>query len=135
MSRAIFEVTGRRTAGGGTSILHVYALSDDSWSESGITWVNAPNLLGAADAKLTGVGTTATPVGHLTFDGTQSTAAIDLTDYLRRHGAGTDNGVLTLAIVREERFPGDADANVVELFTSESPTSPPRLTLYTDATV
>jgi hypothetical protein len=74
-----------------------------------------------------GAATTATPVGHLTFDASGvTTTGIDLTDYLKHH-PGQD-GTITLAIVREQRFTGDADANVLELFTSESAT-PPRLSI------
>ena len=125
VSRAILQVTGQTVVAPSPSVLHVYALTNDAWSENGITWANAPNL-GGADSRVSGVGTTATPVGHLTFDGTSSTTGIDLTEYLRGH----PDGVITLAIVREERFTGDADGNAVEIFTRESPTGQPTLTIY-----
>src|SRR5262249_55520894 len=86
VSRAIFQITGKSTDinGGapGPILFDVYALSNDAWSENTITWNNAPNLADL-DPKVTGVGTSAFPVGHLTFDSTQSEWGIDLTDFLR----------------------------------------------------
>lgn len=132
INRAILQVTGQSqvlnsSADPGPILFHVYALTDDSWAENTITWENAPDLAGAADAKLTDVGGSAFPVGHLTFDHTLSEWGLDVTDFLQQHG----DGQITFALVREQRFDGDLDPSLsfVELFTRES-ASPPKLTLF-----
>ena len=136
LSRALFQITGKSTDinGGapGSILFHVYALTDDNWNEGSITWNNAPNLE-SADPKLTGVGTSAFPVGHLTFDNSQAEWGIDLTDFLRQHPQLVDDGALTLALVREERFAGDVDPSLsyVELMMKESGIAP-KLTLFLD---
>jgi hypothetical protein len=136
VSRAIFQITGKSTDinGGapGSLLFHVYALADDSWNENTITWNNAPNLADL-DPKVTGVGTTAFPVGHLTFDNSQNEWGIDLTDFVKLHPQLFDDGALTLALVREERFPGDVDPShsYVQLQMKESGIAP-RLTLSID---
>ena len=137
VSRAILQLTGRSTTGAGgdpgSILFHVYALTNDAWEESTITWDSAPNLLGAADAELADVGATAFPVGHLSFDATQAEWGVDLTPFLRLHPELFDDGALSLALVREERFAGDVDASLsyVELFTRESgAATAPKLTLF-----
>lgn len=133
LSQAIFQITGRSTnlsAGDpGPLMFHVYALADDSWSEGGITWNNAPNLADL-DSQATGVAVSAFPVGHLTFDGDFAESGIDLTDFLRLRPELFDDGSLSLALVREERFAGDADPSLsyVELKTKEGGAAP-KLTL------
>jgi hypothetical protein len=136
VSRAILQVTGRSTtdSGGdpGSILFHVYALSGDNWDESSITWGNAPKLAGAVDAKLTGVGTSAFPVGHLTFDNAINEWGVDLTDFLRAHPGLFEDGALSFALIREERFTNDADPSLsfVELWTKESGlATAPKMTL------
>ena len=136
VSRAILQVTGRSTteSGGdpGSILFHVYALAGDNWDESTINWNNAPNLAGAVDAKLTGVGTSAFPVGHLTFDNAINEWGVDLTDFLRAHPELLEDGALSFALIREERFANDADPSLsfVELWTKESGlATAPKLTL------
>lgn len=134
VSRAIFQITGESTDinGGapGPILFSVYALSNDAWSEKAITWNNAPNLADL-DPKVTGVAASAFPVGHLTFDSAQNEWGVDLTDFLRQHPQLFDDGALTLALVREERFTGDVDPalSYVELKMKESGIAP-KLTLF-----
>jgi hypothetical protein len=136
ISRAIFQITGKSTdinnGAPGSILFHVYALTNDAWSESTITWNNAPNL-GDLDPKVSGVATSAFPVGHLTFDNTENEYGIDLTDFLKLHPQMVDDGALTLALVREERFTGDADPalSYVQLNMKESGAGP-KLTLFID---
>jgi hypothetical protein len=125
VSRAILQATGQaaRDGGGdpGNVMFHVYALASDNWNENTITWDNAPNLADL-DAKLTGVGTDAFPVGHLTFDSVVNEWGVDVTDFVKLHPGLFDDGALSFALIREERFAGDADAtfSYVDLWTSES---------------
>jgi hypothetical protein len=136
ISRAIFQITGESTdinnGSPGSILFHVYALTDDAWSENTITWNNAPNLADL-DPKVTDVATSAFPVGHLTFGNTEAEYGIDLTDFLRLHPQLVDDGALTLALVREERFTSDADPalSYVELKMKESGIAP-KLTLFID---
>ncbi|HEV2294397.1 MAG TPA: DNRLRE domain-containing protein [Tepidisphaeraceae bacterium] len=132
VSRAILQLTGQSNndAGGnpGSILFHVYALADDGWDESTITWDNAPYLGDApagslsSDTRLGDVGIGAMPVGHLTFDHTISEWGVDLTDFLRHHPDWFDDGTLSFALVREERFAGDVDPtfSYVDLWTKES---------------
>ena len=133
INRAIFQITGNvvdgSTGAAATAdiLFHVYALanSSDNWSEGTITWENAPNL-SDTDAKVEGVGTTAFVAGMLTFDQTQNTWGVDLTDLLTSHPEIFTDNQLSLALVREQRFAGDIDGtSVVELLTKESGLAPP----------
>jgi hypothetical protein len=136
VNRAIVRVTGQSLVSGsstnpGPILFHVYALTNDAWDESTITWDNAPHL-DDLDAKVTGVATSAFPVGMLTFDNTQSEWGIDLTDFIRQHPEVLEDGALSFALVREERFTDDADPSLsfVELWTKESGlATAPKLTL------
>lgn len=125
VSRALLRLTGQNVANSAQTTLHVYGLFDDSWTETGINWSNAPDLAGAADARLVNVGTDAFPVGQLTYDGTANEWAIDVTDFVRRHPDAT----LSFAVVREQRFTGDADTSRVQIYTREAATGRPRLSL------
>jgi hypothetical protein len=126
VSRAILRVNGQAMTEDGSNpgsiLFHVYALAGDNWNENSIVWDTAPGL-SLTDAKLTGVGATAWPVGQLTFtgDGTQL-IGIDLTTFLADHPGVFDDGQLTFALVREQRFVGDADnpLSFVQLYTKES---------------
>ncbi len=125
VSRAILQLTGQSTTstGGnpGSILFHVYALTSDAWDESAITWNNAPNL-DDFDAKVTDVGTSAFPVGMLTFDNTFAEWGIDLTDFIKLNPDVFEDGALSFALVREERFSGDSDPSFsyVDLWTKES---------------
>ena len=123
VSRAILQLTGSSSEG--LIPLNVYALAEDGWSEDGIAWSNAPNLL-SNDAKITGVGATAFPVGILLYSESQATWGLDITQFLRNHADLFDDGMLSFALAREERFAGDLDLpqSYVELFTRESAYAP-----------
>ena len=124
VDRAILQITGE-TLGGGDVSFHVYAITDDSWTSGGITWNNAPGIAGAPDPRLAGVGTTALPVGSMTFGNGISTTGIDITEYLRAH----PDQIYSFALIREEQFAGDAETSYARLATSESAT-PPALLIF-----
>jgi hypothetical protein len=119
VERAILKVNGRNGVDGDVASFHVYGILNDSWSETGIAWITAPDL-SSTDAKITNVGTDAFPVGHLTFDGTQSAAMLDVTDFVRRH----PDLVLSFVLVREQTFTGDEDNNRIDLSLRESGNAP-----------
>ncbi len=127
VSRAILRLNGQSATDGSTAdpgsiLMHVYAIVGDDWDESTINWNNAPDL-SDADTKTLGVGATAFPVGQLTFTGgVPQLIGIDITEFLRDHPGLFDDGQLSFALVREERFTGDADptSSYVELFTKEA---------------
>ncbi len=134
ISQASFHISGKSIAADESKpepiLFHVYALMDDGWDEEKLTWKNAPNLA-KDDPRIERVGSTAYPVGHLTFNKTSAETGVDLTDFIRLHPEIVEDGTLTLALVREERFPSDADpiSSYVELATKESETAP-RLELF-----
>ncbi len=119
VERAILKVDGHNGVDGDIASFHVYGILNDSWTENGISWITAPDL-SSTDSKMLNVGTDAFPVGHLTFDGPQSTAMLDVTDFVRRH----PDLVLSFVLVREQTFTGDEDNNRVDLSMRESGDAP-----------
>ena len=134
VGRAFLQLTGSNVANADTTILHVYGIKNDAWTETGINWGNAPDLAGAADARLANVGTDAFPVGQLTWDGSVNEWGIEVTDFVRKH-SDLD---LSFVVIREERFAagyaydpdGDADTSRVQLNTREALTGKPRMSLF-----
>ncbi len=139
VGRAFLQLTGQNIANSTSTTLHAYAVLEDpnpvnKWSELGINWNNAPGLAGAADARLTGVGTTAFPAGQLTWNNTLNEWGIDVTELVRKYPDSF--GDLSFAILREERFLGDSDSSQIQLKTREAASGQPKLTLmlYPNAT-
>jgi hypothetical protein len=130
VSRALLRLTGQNITTSTPTILHLYGLLNDTWTETGITWSNAPGLAGTTDARLTGVGTDASPLGMLTYDNATNEFAVDVTDFVRRH----PDADVSFVLLREPRFAGDADAGRVRLNTREAAGGQPRLSvsLYAD---
>ena len=129
VSRAILQMTGKNATNSNVATFEVYGILNNSWNASTITWATAPDL-GGTTPTLTGVGTDAFPVGHLSFDGTQSTSMLDVTPFVSQYGAGLTSFVL----VREQQFGGEADdGNRVDLLTRSSLTGAPQLLLFSSA--
>jgi len=135
ISMAVLELSGQNPGGSALATAHVYGLAGDAWQEGTITWSKAPNLkatTGAADQIqhnfVTGVGTTADIVGHLTAGPKMTTLRTDVTDFARAQS----DGEASFLIAREVRFPGDMDDKGSLVFASrETKTGvPPRLLLY-----
>jgi autotransporter-associated beta strand protein len=135
VGRAFLHLTGGNIANSDTTILHVYGIKNDSWTESGITWSNAPDLgSSATDARLQNVGSDAFPVGQLTWDNTVNEWGIDVTEFVRKN-SDLD---LSFVVIREQRFApgyaydpdGDADTSQIQLNTREAVTGQPRLSLF-----
>src|SRR5262249_22495500 len=127
--RAFLNVTGVNAANSTSTILHVYCILNSTWTETGITWNNAPDLVGASDAKLANVGSDAFPVGELTWNNSSHEWGIDVTDFVRQHPDASGN--LSFVLIREQRFLGDADTSQIQINTREAVSGKPRLSLFT----
>ena len=114
VDRAVIEVNGEVDEGNADFVTtHVFAISGDDWDQDNITWDAVNNLLAPAqqgtealiaDNFVTGLSTTATFLGHLTFGQNTGPVALDITDYLKDN-LGSE---LRLLIAREIRFDGEA---------------------------
>jgi hypothetical protein len=127
VKRAILRVYGRNPIDSVDFDMHAYGISNDDWSESSITWNNAPNL-DPNSSRMTGVGTGAFPVGHLSVDGTNQIVRMDVTDYVKKH----PDSILSFTLIREERYDGDDghDGRHAYLYTSEASSGRPYLELW-----
>jgi hypothetical protein len=137
IEQAILQVHGQNTGSASQVLAHVYALTNDAWTESTINWNNAPNLkdsVGTAvddisENFLEGIGTSARFVGHFTGIATARQMSIDVTSFVRNH----PNQEVTFLIAREVRFDGenvDDDLTSLQLASKERATTPgPHLAL------
>jgi hypothetical protein len=82
--------------------IHVYAIPNQTFDENKINWDSAP-LLDKTEALLTEVGTKAFIAGELSFDGTEKTHYLDVTEVMKNHPANN----YTFVLVRETRHAGD----------------------------
>ncbi|MCA1624721.1 MAG: DNRLRE domain-containing protein [Acidobacteria bacterium] len=108
IKQAIINVYGRNAIDTENYAFHVYGITDDSWSESAITWNNSPNH-DLASANAAGVGTTAFPLGVLTVNGTNGNARLDVTDFVNEQFAG--NRLVSFMLIREYKYDGDTGDN------------------------
>ncbi|PYJ06509.1 MAG: hypothetical protein DME25_06465, partial [Verrucomicrobia bacterium] len=114
---------------------HVYGLSSTNWSQSTVTWNNAPNLAQNVPPGydypnnfVLGAGDSAQVVGQLVAGNTAADRYVDVTRYLRAQPAGRD---VSFLLAREVRFYGDIqDDDGIAVTTKEAdPTHGPRLLL------
>ena len=119
IDQAVLQVFGENTGSDAQVITHVYALTNNNWNESTITWNNAPNLkdsLGTAVDSISenfidDVGITAQIVGELTGIATSRQLSFDVSAFVREH----PDQEVTFLIAREVRFNGE---NVDDALTS-----------------
>ncbi|HYH94907.1 DUF7594 domain-containing protein [Hyalangium sp.] len=104
VKRAILRVYGYNPMDSSEFTFHVYGLDNDSWTEGGLTWNTAPNLH-PTSSKLTGVGTSAFPLGTLSVDATAQIQRVEVTDFVNKQLAR--DGVVTFALARELRHSSD----------------------------
>ncbi len=103
--------------------IHVYAIPNQNFDQNKITWNTAP-LLDSKEALLTKVGTKAFITGELSFDGTEKTHYLDVTDVIKKHQAEN----YTFVLVRETRHAGDdEDKNRTISVTSKESNNPAQL--------
>jgi hypothetical protein len=108
VQQAVLQLWGQNDGSASQVIAHVYGLTNDNWTESGITWNTAPNLAATTSTALndisqnfiTGIGTTAHIVGELTGVAGARQMSIDVTDFVRDH----PDQQITFMIAREVRF-------------------------------
>lgn len=120
----------------GTAQGYVYGIDANTWSESTLTWTNAPNLKKGKVAGnkivnrvIDGEGTTAHILGQLVAtSSTPSEKIIDVTEYLR----GQPNRVPSFLITQDPRWDvtlpslavGDTQTSALEITASEGSTDP-----------
>jgi hypothetical protein len=121
----VFGQSKTSSATGTQTIAHVYGLIDDSWTETGITGLNAPNLAYAdapttrvADNFVEDVGDSAEFLGHLTGNSTAASIGVDVTRWLKDQ----PDQVVTFMVIREIRF----DPNYATLNLEDVPTNATR---------
>jgi hypothetical protein len=125
VSRAVLWLTGQNIADSDATTLYLYGIDNNAWTETGINWSNAPDLAGASDAKMGNVGVDAFPLGELTYNSTSGEFGVDVTDFVRAHPTSD----LSFAVIREQRFAGDADTSVISINTREAGTGKPTLAM------
>jgi hypothetical protein len=137
VQQAILEVNGLNAGSASQVIAHVYGIADNSWSESTITWNNAPNLKDSLSTAVSSIsdnfiddeGNTAHILGNLTGTATSRQLSIDVTDFVRDH----PNQQISFLIAREVRFDGenvDDSLTSLQLASKERGTTPgPQLLL------
>src|SRR5439155_24815285 len=83
----------------------------------------------------TGVGTSAFPVGQLSWDSNVAEWGIEVTDFLRQRSDAA--GDLSFVLIREQRFANssatDTDTSRIVINTRENGSGQPRLSLYMNA--
>jgi hypothetical protein len=129
VKRAILRVYGYNPMDSANLTFHTYGLDTDSWSEGTLTWNTAPNLSPTA-SKITGVGTSAFPLGTLSVDATAQIQRVEVTDFVNRQLALDGNA--TFALARELRFGSDTgdDSRHALLNTREATANLPYLELW-----
>jgi VCBS repeat-containing protein len=133
---AILSLPASTISSSSTAQAHVYALDMSNWSQTAITWSNAPNLkpnvtAGNTIAKqfVTGAGDTAHIVGQVVVNSTSpSEKLIDVTDWLRTQ----TNAAITFLVSQDPRWDvalpslatGDTQPDGVKILTTESGSGP-----------
>jgi hypothetical protein len=110
VEQAILRFYGENEGSASQVIAHVYGIVDDSWNEGTINWNNAPNLSLTSGVVndishnfITGIGDTATVLGHLTGTQTARDLMLDVTSFVREH----PDQKLSILIAREVRIDGE----------------------------
>jgi hypothetical protein len=135
---AVLSLNASSTNGSSMVQVYVYGITNNGWSQTNITWANAPNLAQGVAAGtnipnnfVLGAGVSAQLLGQLVAGPTPGTKNIDVTSFLKQ--AASTN--LSLMLVREVRFAGDVQNNdgVSIISTSANPTAGPVLAVAMNA--
>lgn len=133
---ALLSMTASSAAGSPSVLAYVYGITSNNWSESTVTWANAPNLAQGvlagtnfANNFLLGAGTTAFIQGQLVAGPAASPYFIDVTSFLKN--STTTN--ISFLLERGVRFAGDTqDGDGVSIVSREGGAGP-LLQLYFNA--
>lgn len=104
---AVLSLTGSTLTASGVAQAFVYACTNDSWSESTVTWANAPGLLQnqpvgnlIRNGVATGQGSTLQLVGQISVEGTTATERqVDVTAFVKTQ----PDKVVTFVVVQDPR--------------------------------
>ncbi len=131
---ALLTVRAASMNGATNAQAHVYALTNNAWSQSTLTWVSAPNLAQNVPAGLNytnnfilGAGDGAKIVGQVFADATLADRTLNVTDFVRAAPAWD----VSFLLAREVRFYGDVqDDDGLSLVSREGdPANGPRLVI------
>jgi hypothetical protein len=128
VQRAILNIYGWNGIDIQPFAFHLYGITDNTWSEDGINWLNAP-AHDPSGAKATGVGTISFPLGVMTLQGAPGYARIDVTDFVNRQIAVGRS--VSFMLIKENRFEGDTSdqSRRAAINTRESKANRPTLTI------
>ncbi len=99
--------------------VHVYGLSDDSWSENAATWASLTSALkqNVADGNkidnniVANLGTTAKILGQVWVNAsTNAERAIDVSDFVR----GQSDGTVSFLVVQDHRWDNTLDSTTIQ---------------------
>ncbi|MCU6711329.1 DNRLRE domain-containing protein [Paenibacillus sp. J5C_2022] len=82
LGKGILQFRASAPGAVGSVAVSVYGITDDSWTESSLTWADSPNHA-EGDTGITGVGNTAIPIATLYVDSEERTYAVDATRFLQ----------------------------------------------------
>ncbi len=100
--RAFLKIVGKNETDDQIFLTHVYAIAAQEINEEKLTWENAP-LLDSRESLLKSVGSKASIVGEIAFDGNEKEHILDVTKILMDKPAKP----VTFVIIRETRQMGD----------------------------
>nr|MBA2619613.1 DNRLRE domain-containing protein [Acidobacteriota bacterium] len=109
VKQAIVNLYGRNAIDTENLAFHVYGITNDSWSESTITWNNSSNH-DFTGAKASDVGATAFPLGVLTVNGANGNTRLNITNWVNQQLA--ENKIVSLMLIREYKYDGDTADSV-----------------------
>ena len=135
---AVLTVNASSVNGASVVQAHVYGITNNNWSQSAITWNNAPALkqnvgpgTGYTNNFISGQGDSAQLVGQLVAGAVQAKRAMDVTDFLK----SCAGGAASFLLAREVRFLGDSqDGDGISIVSIEGdPSKSPRLEIVMNA--
>lgn len=107
---AVLSLNASSTNGSSVVLAYVYGITNNTWSQTNITWATAPNLAqgmvpgtNIANDFVQGAGVSAQLLGELVAGTSATQKTVDVTAFLKQAG-GTN---VSFMLVRQVRFPGD----------------------------
>ncbi len=131
---ALLTIRAASMNGGSNAHAHVYALTNNAWSQSNLVWATAPSLAQNVPAGLDytnnfilGAGEGAKIVGQIFADAALADRTVNVTDFVR----GAPGWDASFLLAREVRFYGDVqDDDGLSIISREGdPANGPRLVI------